>query len=99
MGYRRRSNTFQFEGDPLSENPESEINNYDRILFLIKNLQTKPQLKIMNSNYYDLYYTVIKNRDEKEVVVDDDENNDYLHDKFVMPNYDLGDKPHETKLR
>ena len=28
----------------------------------MKYLQTKPQVKNMNINYYDLYYTVIKNR-------------------------------------
>ena len=31
----------------------------------MKFLQTKPQVKIMNVIYYDLYYTVIKNRKEK----------------------------------
>ena len=31
----------------------------------MKFLQTKLQVKSMN-NYYDLYYTVIKDRDEKE---------------------------------
>ena len=27
--------------------------------------QTKPRVKFMNINYFDLYYTVIQNRDEK----------------------------------
>ena len=31
----------------------------------MKPLQTKPQIKNMNNNYYDLYYT-IKNKDENE---------------------------------
>ena len=36
-------------------------------LCLIENfLQTEPQVKSMISNIYELYYTVIKNRDEKE---------------------------------
>ena len=35
---------------------------------LKKFLKTKPQFKNMEINYYDLYYTVIKNRDEKELV-------------------------------
>ena len=34
----------------------------------MKSLQTKPQVKNMNNNYYDLYYTVSKNRDEKEII-------------------------------
>ena len=33
---------------------------------LMKFLQTKPQVKSMNINYYDLYYTVIKNRIDKK---------------------------------
>ena len=36
----------------------------------MKFLQTKPQVKNMNINYYDLYYTVVKNRDDKEIVDD-----------------------------
>ena len=35
---------------------------------VMKFLQTKPQFKNMNINYYDLYYTVIKNRNEKKIV-------------------------------
>ena len=31
----------------------------------MKFLQTKPQVRNMNINYYDLYYTVIENRDDK----------------------------------
>ena len=34
----------------------------------MKFLQTKPQVKNMNINYYDLYYTVSKSRNENEVV-------------------------------
>ena len=33
----------------------------------------------MNSNYYDLFYTVNKNRDEKQVVKDDDYEIDYIN--------------------
>ena len=40
----------------------------------MKILQTKPQVKNMIINYYDLYYTVIKNRDANEVVNDKFEN-------------------------
>ena len=32
------------------------------VLLLIKVLQTKPQIEKKNNNYYDLYYTEIKNR-------------------------------------
>ena len=38
---------------------------YHEVLLLLKFLQTKPQVRNMKINHYDLYYTVIKNRDEK----------------------------------
>ena len=40
----------------------------------MKFLQTKQQVKNMNINYYDLYYTVIKNRDDKEIVKNETQN-------------------------
>ena len=42
----------------------------------MKFLQTKPQVKNMNKKDYDLYYTVFKNRDEKEIEHDKYENNE-----------------------
>ena len=48
----------------------------------------------MNINYYDLYCTVIKNRDEKEVVNDEYENDYISFDDFVTPKH----KPRETIL-
>ena len=40
----------------------------------MKFLQTKPQVKKKNIKYYDLYYTVIKNRDDKEIVKNENQN-------------------------
>ena len=64
----------------------------------MKFLQTKPQIKIMNINYYDLHYTVIKTRDKNkdiDVQYENDEN-DYisLNDVF-MPNHYVGIKSRE----
>ena len=42
----------------------------------MKFLQTKPKVKNMNINYYDSYYTVIKNRDDKEIVKEEYEDNE-----------------------
>ena len=44
-------------------------------------LQTKPQVIVMNINYFDLYYTVIKTRDDNEVVADknEDKENNYIN--------------------
>ena len=42
----------------------------------MKILQTKPRVRNMNINYYDLYYTVIKNRKE---TVDNQFENDFKY--------------------
>ena len=55
----------------------------------MKFLQTKPQIKNMNTNYYDLYYTVIKNRNEKQIVNDEYQNceNDFIIlNNVITPN-------------
>ena len=49
----------------------------------------------MNFNYYDLYYTVIKTRDENE-----DNEKDYIKfNDFITPNYYVGINSRETILR
>ena len=53
----------------------------------------------MNINYYDLYYTVIKNRNEKEIVIGEDDENDYINFNDIIPNQYIGIKPRETLLR
>ena len=69
---------------------------------LMKFLQTKPQVKNMNINYYDLFYTVIKNRNEKGDVEEqyDNNENDYINfNDFIIPNHNISIKPRETLLR
>ena len=63
----------------------------------MKFLQTKPQVKNNNFNYYDLYYTVIKNRKEKDnETVDNKNENDYNNfNDYITPNH----KPRERILR
>ena len=56
--------TFRFEEDPFAKNSQGIAKVYHEVLMLMKFLQTKPQVKNMNIIYYDLYYTVIKIRDE-----------------------------------
>ena len=66
-----RSNTFPFEEDPFAVKDGGISETYQEALFLMKFLQTKPQVKSMNVNYYDLYYTVIKNRNENHIGKED----------------------------
>ena len=53
----------------------------------MKILQTKPQVKNLNINYYDLFGTVIKNRKEKEIVDDKHENDFNSLNDVVIPNH------------
>ena len=66
-------------------------------------LQSEPDVKIMNINYTDLYYTVIKTRDENKNMDNQYENdyNDYIdiNDFLITPNHYMGIKPRETILR
>ena len=65
----------------------------------MKYLQTKPQVKNMNINYYDLHYTVIENRGEKDFV-DNQYENDYINfNDFITPNHSISTKPRETILK
>ena len=63
-------------------------------------VQTKPQVKNMNKNYYDLYFTVMKNKDDKEIVNYDDYENDYINFKdFITPNLYIGRKNDNVMLK
>ena len=57
---------FKFEQDPFSKNAQGISKTYHELSLLGKGLQNRPQVKIMNNKYYDLYYTVTKNRKEKD---------------------------------
>ena len=43
----------------------------------------------MNINFYDLYYTVLKSRDEKEII-DNQYENDYINFNDIIPNPYIG---------
>ena len=50
----------------------------------------------MNINYYHLYYTVIKNRDENK----DIDNSDYINfNDIITANHYIGIKPRDTILK
>ena len=59
MSIRRQNNIFQFQEDPFSKNAEGISKIYHELLIILKFLQTKHQVKKINTNFYDLYYTVI----------------------------------------
>ena len=59
---------IKMDEDPFAKNGQSINDIYHEVLMLIKCLQTKPQVKNMNNNHCDLYYTVIKNRVDKKIL-------------------------------
>ena len=58
---------FRFEEDPFAKIDQGIAKIYHEVILLMQIVQTKPQVKNMNNNYYDLFYTVTKNRDEKRI--------------------------------
>ena len=71
--FKNKSNYFdnmniKTDGVPFAKNAQSISKIYHEILLLIKFLQIKPQVKSLNIKYYDLFYSVIKNRDENDNV-------------------------------
>ena len=93
-----KNENFQTQQDPFTKNAQGISKIYHEVLLLMKVLQTKPQKKIMNNIYYDLYYTVIKNRDDKQTVIDEYQNyeNEFISLNDVnIPNHYVGIKGRE----
>ena len=68
----------------------------------MKFLKTKPTVKNMNINYYDLYYTVIKTRDEnrdKDNQYENDEKDFINYEDFITPNHYVGIKKYNDILK
>ena len=84
--------------DPFGRNAQGITGIYHEKLLLMKFLQTKPQVKNMNNNYFDSNYTGIKNRDEKEIV-DNQYENDYINFNDIIPNHSILNIHRETTLR
>ena len=85
-----KNRNFQTQDqDPFSKNAQGVSKIYHEVLLTMKFLQTKSQVKNMNINYHDLYYTVIKTRDENKNIDYQYENdeNDYIDiNDFITPN-------------
>ena len=89
---------FRMDEDPFAKKALGISKIYHEVLLIMKFLQTEPQVKNMNINYSDLYYTVIKNRDEKEIVDNQYENDISLNDS-ITPNHYIGIKNNNVMLR
>ena len=95
-----KNKSFDTQQDPFAKNTQGISKNYHEVLLFMKYLQTKPQTKNININYYDLYYTVIETRDENKDMDNEYENdeNDYNNFNDIVPNHYVEIKPRETFL-
>ena len=93
---------FRFEGDPFDKNVRGISKIYHEAMNSVNVLQTKPLVRIINLNFFDWHYAVIKNRDHKEIVNDEIESNEnyYINfDDFITPNHNIGRKKNIEKLK
>ena len=86
--YKNPSNFYnimdlRMDEDHFARNAQGISKIYHDVLSLLKLSQNKPEVRSTKFNYYDLYYTVIKNRDEKKIVNDTDENDYNNFDVFL----------------
>ena len=98
-----KNRNFQTQDqDPFSKKAQGISKIYHEVLLLMKFLHTKPQVKNMNINYFDLYNTVIKVRDENKDIDNqyDNNENDYIDiNDFITPNHYIGIKQNNEILR
>ena len=97
-----KNKNFQTQKEPFAKNAQGISKIYHEVLLLMKFLQAKkPQVKNMNINYYDLYCSVIKVRDENKDIDNQYENddNDYINFNDIVPNQYVGIKNYNVILR
>ena len=97
-----KNKNFQTQQDLFAKNAQGINKIYHEALLLLKFLQTKQQGKNMNFDYYDIYYTVIKVRDENKVIDKQYENDykDYINfNDIITPKQYIGIKKNNEKLK
>ena len=92
-----KNKNFQTQEDPLAKKAQGISKNYHEVLFLMKFVKTKPEVKNKNINYFDLYYTVIKTRDKiKDIDIQyESDENDYINFNDIIANHYIVSKPRE----
>ena len=97
----KKNKFFQTQEDAFAKHAQGISKTYHEVLLLMKFLQTKPQIKNMNNNYYDLYYTVIKTRDENKDIDNqyEDDDNDFIKFNDIVPNHYIGIKKNNEILK
>ena len=78
---------IRMDEDMFIKNAQCISKTYHEVLMLMNFLQTEPQVKNMNINHYELYYTVLRIRDEKEIIDNQYENDYNILNDFFTPNH------------
>ena len=102
MKNKRQNGNFQFEEDTFSRDARGIRKIHHEVLLLTKFLETKPKVNSMKINHHILYYTVIENRDDKEIVDEKYENKEIEYISFIdfiTPNHYIGRKNNHVILR
>ena len=92
-----KNRNFQTQEDPFAKKAHGISKVYQEVLLLMKFLQTKPEVENMNNKYYDLYYTFIKNRNDKDIIEDENDSINFVD--IIIPNHFVGIMPRETTLK
>ena len=90
--------------DPFTKNDQGISKFYHEVLLSMKCLQSKLPLKNMVINYYDILYTVIKNRKdkanvEKQDIINVDESDFNIYNVFIVPDHYVGRKNDKKIIR
>ena len=98
--YKNISNYYdnmniRMDEDPFAKTAQGISKIYHEVLLVMKFFQTKPQINNVNINYYDLYYTVNKIRDGKEIINDKYEIDYVSLNNVIIPNHYVGIKDRE----
>ena len=90
---------IRMDEDPSARKAQGFSKFFNEILLLMKILQTKPQVKNRNFNFYDLHYTVDRNRGEKEVVDNQFVNDSNNFNDFITSNHYIGNEKNNKILK
>ena len=89
---------IRMDENPFARNIQGFSKHYHEVLILLRFLQTKPLVKKKNITFFVIYYTVNKNRNEKEIV-DNQYENDCINFNDIIPNPFFGRKNHNEMSR
>ena len=77
-----KNRRIQTQEDRFAKNAQGISKIYHEVLLLMKFLQTKTRVKNMKIKYFDLYYTIVKTKNENKDIYNQYENDDINYITF-----------------